>query len=260
MNKLLIVIDDQATGDYLQRTMVERGFHTAVVLGVQPMVEFCQIHSPDFTILDLDMPGNDVWGAVQYVKTIRDLANMPILGVSNDTSPMALQKAQDSGLSGMLPKQTDINTLISTVNQIMTASQPDNTTQPAAPAAASPATGGGEGSLNRLLNISAEVAEIADRLKARVGEFGDEGPELFEYITSSSGDIRDKLGTIAVSDLADKNLRHDFRNMIGSVTGFSELLLMEPDLSDDATQGFTRLREVSKDFVDILDEQKAAAA
>ena len=60
--------------------------------------------------------------------------------------------------------------------------------------------------------------------------------------------------------LQDKDLRHDFRNMIGSVTGFSELLLMEPTVTGEARTKFTRIREICRDFCDILDQQKAAAA
>ncbi len=56
-----------------------------------------------------------------------------------------------------------------------------------------------------------------------------------------------------------RKLRHDFRNMIGSVTGFAELILMESGLSLESTEGLTRLRRNSKEFVDILDLQKAEA-
>ena len=70
--------------------------------------------------------------------------------------------------------------------------------------------------------------------------------------------IRDS-NSVADFSLHDKELRHDFRNMIGSVTGFAELILMESGLSYESTQGLTRLRENSREFVDILDMQKAEA-
>ena len=47
--------------------------------------------------------------------------------------------------------------------------------------------------------------------------------------------------------------------MIGSVTGFAELILMEPGVSPAPAQGMTQLREWSKEFVNILDEQTAEA-
>jgi hypothetical protein len=47
--------------------------------------------------------------------------------------------------------------------------------------------------------------------------------------------------------------------MIGSVTGFAELIMMEPGISPDSTRGLGRLRERSREFVNVLDEQKAEA-
>ena len=101
--------------------------------------------------------------------------------------------------------------------------------------------------------------QVSASLKARIGEYGDDGPELFSYIVNSGHEIRKKLNGISDFSLHDKELRHDFRNMIGSVTGFSELILMEGGLSPESTAGLTRLRENSSEFVHILDQQRAGA-
>ena len=47
--------------------------------------------------------------------------------------------------------------------------------------------------------------------------------------------------------------------MIGSVTGFAELIMMEPSISATSSQGMARLRERSREFVEVLDQQKASA-
>ena len=247
MNKILIVVDDQATGTKFQDLLSQSGFYTAVVKGVGGMIGFCRIHTPDLIFLDVDIEDKSLWASVQAVRTYRDLANLPFLGVSNVGAPETLQKAQEYGFAGLIPKNIDSETLISSISSIMIETKQNRQSS-------------AYSSLERLIEISSEVDTVANSLKPKINEFGSDGPELFGYIENSSTDISDKLSTISEADLADKELRHDFRNMIGSVTGFSELILMESSLSPESKQGLTRLRECSKEFVELLDQQKAAAA
>ncbi|MDF1812704.1 MAG: response regulator [Verrucomicrobiales bacterium] len=246
MNKILIVVDDQSTGTRFQDLLSQSGFYTAVVKGVGGMIGFCRIHTPDLIFLDVDIQDQSLWASVQAVRTYRDLANLPFLGVSNVGAPETLQKAQEYGFAGLIPKSIDSETLISSITSIMLETKQNRQTS-------------GYSSLEKLIEISSEVDAVATSLRPKITEFGSDGPELFGYIENSSQDISNKLSSIAENDLADKELRHDFRNMIGSVTGFSELILMESELSDESRQGLTRLRECSKEFVELLDQQKAAS-
>lgn len=245
MKKILIVSPSEPTGSKFQQLLSESGFYTAGANGGRTMVEFCQQHSPDLIILDVDA-SDDIWFSVQAIRTIRDLGNLPVLGISKEGPRETLERAKEFGFCGLMPKDTDPETIINSIHTIMTEAQENNQ------AAMSPV------GLSRLREISAEVDTVATTLANNVPEFGADGPELFNYIRTSSQDIANKLGTISESDLADKELRHDFRNMIGSVTGFSELILMEPTLSPASQTGLTRLRECSKEFVELLDQQKAA--
>ena len=90
---------------------------------------------------------------------------------------------------------------------------------------------------------------------------------MFGYIEKGEQQISSELEKIAMQGsvaaqhaLYDKDLRHDFRNMIGSVTGFAELILMESGLNQQATAALTQIRQYSSEFVRLLDAQKAAAA
>src|SRR5690606_8625169 len=71
---------------------------------------------------------------------------------------------------------------------------------------------GSDPSLNRLRELGRDMVRIAERLRPRVAEYGEDGPELFGYIESSSAAIRGKLGGLSDYSLHDKELRHDFRN------------------------------------------------
>ena len=244
MNKILIVVPEPSGASFLQEKLSYAGFYTAIVGSAADMLDFCRQHSPDLCLIDLDMEEERLWHAIQGVKALGDLANLPFVGITNTGGGDTLKRAKDHAFGGLVPKDIAPETLIQTIKSILMESAQDQL-----PAAAS-------SSLNRLIELSTEVLAVAENLKGHVGEFGNEGPELFGYITTSGGDISKKLASISESDLTDKELRHDFRNLIGSVTGFSELILMEAGLSPDSHQGLTRLRECSREFVELLDRQK----
>ena len=247
MKKILIVAGDSSTGSQFQETLSLAGFYTAVVEGVRAMVDFCQQHDPDLCLIDLDIGGDDLWPSIQGLKSLRNLANLPLLGFSNARSSETFQKAKEHGFGGLIPKNSSPENFLNSVHYLAmeSAQNQETDTTPS--------------SLPRLLELSSEVATVTDRLKGNVGEFGAEGLELFGYIENSSVQISDKLASISETDLKDRELRHDFRNMIGSVTGFSELILMEPNLSVVSHKGLTRLRECSREFVELLDHQKEGA-
>lgn len=119
----------------------------------------------------------------------------------------------------------------------------------------------------RLRALTTEIIELTLQLAPHRDNYGEDGPELFGYIEGSGRDIDQKLNALIASGpkayreaLHDKEIRHDFRNMIGSVTGFSELILMEAAIPDHTRPSFTRIRECSRTFVELLDGQKEAAA
>ncbi|MEO0414081.1 MAG: hypothetical protein AAF226_03900, partial [Verrucomicrobiota bacterium] len=180
------------------------------------------------------------------VRAIRDLANVPIHGLIRDEDTDSRDLAEQFSFAGLHPFDPGLANLLEALSP-----NPTNQENPMTATAEDTA-------LNRLRELTGEVVSITSTLKPNLGEFGDDGGELFSYIEDSGAAIQDKLGEIAdQAALADHELRHDFRNMIGSVTGFSELILMEPSLSPSSQEGFNRLRANSKEFVQILDDQKS---
>ncbi|MDF1825325.1 MAG: hypothetical protein P1U68_11825 [Verrucomicrobiales bacterium] len=252
MNRVLIVAGERTTGERFQQALGESGYQTAVVWNPMQMVEFCRQHEPDFLIADLDLAEYGLWSAIQAVKGIGTLANIPLIGLSSTGNPQVLEKAKAAGFSMVFPSHEGTKGIIEALNIRSAAS-------------AEPAEGeiqdivSRDPSLNKLREIVRDIVSTTQRLKEFLGEYGEDGPELFGYIETSGVAIRKKLNSVEDFSLHDKELRHDFRNMIGSVTGFAELIMMEPGISQTSSQGMARLRERSREFVEVLDDQKASA-
>lgn len=252
MNRVLIVAGERQTGERYQQALGLEGFQTAVVWNPIQMVEFCRQHTPDFMVVDLDLAELGLWSAVQAVRGIGTLANVPFLGLASTANQQLFEKARAAGFIAVYPTHDSSRQIIEALRREIE--------RLSAPAEAEIVdVVGRDPSLNRLRELARDIVQTAAGLRHRVGEYGEDGPELFSYIENSGMAIRKKLNGVVDFSLHDKELRHDFRNMIGSVTGFAELILMESGLSYESTEGLTRLRRNSKEFVDILDLQKAEA-
>jgi CheY-like chemotaxis protein len=252
MNKVLIVAGERQTGERYQQALGLEGFQTAVVWNPIQMVEFCRQHSPDFMVVDLDLAELGLWSAVQAVRGIGTLANVPFFGLASAANPQLFDKARTAGFLSVFPTHDSSRLVIEALRREI-----ERVNAPAEAEVVDVI--GRDPSLNRLRELARDIVQTAASLRPRVVEYGEDGPELFGYIENSGIAIRKKLNGVADFSLHDKELRHDFRNMIGAVTGFAELILMEAGLSLESTEGLTRLRRNSKEFVDILDLQKAEA-
>jgi len=276
MKKVLIAAGNLNTGEDYQSALSRSGLQTALVWNPIQMVDFCGQNDPDVTVVDLDLAGSSMWSALQAIKGMGALANMPVVGISTAGDPTELSEAKQAGMAVVIAKEDGPESLIEALKEIMNQNEilPQmEFTSGDSPTADSPAEismserpkfeevelSSNPSSLAQLKALISEIQSTTENLKSNVPEFGDDGPELFGYIEGSGGDIMTKLDEIGETSLYDHELRHDFRNMIGSVTGFAELILMESGLTPESQKGLTRLRECSRDFVELLDQQKELA-
>ena len=252
MNRVLIVAGEHTIGERFQEELGRRGHQTAVVCNPMQMVEFCRQHIPDTIVIDLDLAEHGLWTSVQVVKGMGALANVPLLGLSSTDLPKSQEKAGAAGFSAVYPTHVGTQSVLAALEECMEKENGLEEEPQVEVISRDP-------SLNRLRELTRDVIATTVRLKVHMAEYGADGPELFGYIESAGIAICDKLSMVEDFSLHDKVLRHDFRNMVGSVTGFAELILMEPGISPAPAQGLTKLREWSKEFVNILDEQKAGS-
>lgn len=252
MNRVLIVAGERQTGERYQQSLGLEGFQTAVVGNPIQMVEFCRQHTPDFLVIDLELAELGLWSALQALREIVGLAQTPCVGIAKTADPVCFEKARSAGFLAIFPSQEGQAQVVETLHREVARAQQS-------PVDDLPDVEGRDPSLNRLREIARDIVQTTASLRSHVSEYGEDGPELFGYIESSGAAIRAKLNEVADFSLHDKELRHDFRNMIGSVTGFAELILMEEGLTPESTEGLRRLRQNSRDFVEVLDQQKAEA-
>lgn len=101
----VLVVDDEA----LLRAMMQDGLESAgheVVLADSGRIalEMARIDRPDCILLDIMMPEMDGYETCLALKADPDLAPIPVILVSATTDLRAVDRAEQVGASGILPK------------------------------------------------------------------------------------------------------------------------------------------------------------
>ncbi|MFT5465599.1 MAG: signal transduction histidine kinase [Verrucomicrobiales bacterium] len=123
--------------------------------------------------------------------------------------------------------------------------------------------------LHQLAGLTQQMQQHAALLPAHTAEFGD---EHIGYVVDTSANILGKIqnlmqsclntvasGSIAPNPMANKDVRHDMRNLIAVVKGFSELMQMDAAPDHPLYNTFSTLRTLSDQFVALLDDIKASS-
>ncbi len=269
MQRILIVDSDPESAENLTRGLESHGFRAARVDNFQEAFEIAVHHGPDLIVLGTSVNYPEGSPMVESLKNHPSVSAVPVVGYHAGG-----EVNFPSGYVQVLSKPVDVNEAATTVKTILASvgqgSQSHNLQSvPAGSAHGGAVSGGAEWHrvLADLQQMMGQIRVLVDNLRGKEAEFGEDGEESFGFVDHSSSMIMEKLARIKASaegksesPLHDKELRHDFRNMIGSVTGFSELILMENTVSGPSRGHFIRIREICTRFVNVLDDQKAEAA
>ena len=120
--------------------------------------------------------------------------------------------------------------------------------------------------LHQLTGLTQQMQQHSTVLPPFTADFG---AEHIGYVVDTSASILDKLqnimqsclsaGSPIANPLENKEIRHDMRNLIAVVKGFSELMQMDVDASHPAYATLATLRTLSDQFVEVLDQIKASS-
>ena len=121
--RVLVVDDDELnrciTADILSDLEPEQGLELDVDTAVDGLDALDLLHSRqyDCVVTDIIMPKLDGRGLAQTMR--KEELGIPVVGLTGCASRADIQSSLDSGMVACLPKPVDLNTLISTVRQVM---------------------------------------------------------------------------------------------------------------------------------------------
>ncbi len=256
MYRVLIADSDSVRACHLEADLLDFEIKAVSVVNGETAVAFCREYDLDLILLDLGM--NDARNAVRLLRECESTALIPIMGLGGIGDEMEWE-----GLCGMVDGQLNREELAQSLRRCIRGGETADEEGVETMLACQPSHGN---PLEGLLKLSKRIVELAVELKGSSSEFGQDGPEMFDFVNKSSDQMHQRLTEIALEDpseqerrLRDREVRHDFRNILASVRGFTDLILMEEGLPQNSVTGLKEICDCSNQFVEWLDAEKHAA-
>ncbi len=120
LGRVLIVDDDRATCDVIERHMKADGYAVMSVQNGSEGVQSARIWKPDLIALDINMPGKSGWEVLSELKSDERLASIPVVLISKDVEGCRLKSSYENAYC--LSKPIDWSLLNGILRQFTSAS------------------------------------------------------------------------------------------------------------------------------------------
>ncbi|MBI4536526.1 MAG: response regulator [candidate division NC10 bacterium] len=104
MAKILVVDDEALLRAIMQDGLEAAGHEVIVADSGRIALELAKVDRPDCILLDIMMPDMDGYETCAALKTDSDLAPVPVILVSATTDLRVVDRAEQVGAAGVLPK------------------------------------------------------------------------------------------------------------------------------------------------------------
>jgi len=120
MKKILVAEDDEFLRNAYRVKLMKEGFDVRLATDGREAIILIQSFHPDLLILDLMMPIFDGFTVLQKIKTIPEVANIPVIVASNLGQNEDIEKAKQLGATDFVIKSDlHIKDLIVKIKQII---------------------------------------------------------------------------------------------------------------------------------------------
>lgn len=277
MYRILIADADPLRACHLEVDLNDLGIKAVSVVSGEMAVAFCREYDLDLVLLDLSM--TDAWDAVRLLRQHDATATMPIVGISTSSGEVDAECAVSGSdelcgrLDGDLQRLDLAQALRNCLPGVQSRVSGDDERVVNEPVESKGAylnsaldDHAEQDNLQVLLALSDRILNLTESLKTSADQFGEDGPEMFDFVEKSSLQMHRRLNEIVAAQepdethLADREVRHDFRNILASVRGFTDLILMEEGIPETAIEGLREICFCSSQFVECLDAEKNTLA
>ena len=118
--KKLLVVDDKAENRQLLISMLSPlGFEIVLGEDGQQAIDLAQQTNPDCILTDVVMPNKSGFEAVQEIRNIPKLANIPIVAISASVTAREKQKSLEAGCNHFLPKPINEDKLQQVISKLL---------------------------------------------------------------------------------------------------------------------------------------------
>ncbi len=121
--KILLVEDNHHNMQIFSGVLTHYGFEVLEAGDGAQAVESAKKNVPDLILMDLSLPVLDGWTATQQIKSIPELAHIPIIALTAHAMSGDEERALEAGCDGYLSKPISPKKVVQAVEQALAASR-----------------------------------------------------------------------------------------------------------------------------------------
>ena len=112
MKRILLIEDDPALADMLNRRLVLHGYVVDAAPSAEEALLRARASVPDVILVDYSLPGMDGWELVRLLRAEPRFAKLPMFAVSAHSLPSDRARARAAGCTDFFGKPVDMEALL----------------------------------------------------------------------------------------------------------------------------------------------------
>lgn len=110
MPRILYIEDDTNNRNLVKRILMAEGMNVDEADNAVTGIEMALANPPDLILMDLNMPGMDGLTATAKIRTLPEIADLPIIALTANVMEGDKEGALDGGCDGYISKPIDVDT------------------------------------------------------------------------------------------------------------------------------------------------------
>ncbi len=120
--RTILIVDEAADHrDIIARLLRFSGYHVVEAAPSNALDHVCSGIRPDLILCSLSLPGQPAWETVRQLRTLPEIAAVPILGATVYTTLIKRSRAQAIGCVDYVDKPFDLDALIENIRALLSA-------------------------------------------------------------------------------------------------------------------------------------------
>ncbi len=259
MNRILLYETDSSEAVHLSQFLQSAGYAVATVTTARQATSFARDYEFELFLINLADPGETGYTTIAEIKCRPQPTDVGVIGFVPQASMRTA--AEEAGCDSILARPFNNEHVLRKVSELLEQSsksikfihQAMDTNTPS--------------SQTTFASLADSLCLGVEWLKGRLSELGEQGPIAIESMEDASSSLRVRLEADKVTpghhlpdSVRDRQVRHDFRNLLAAVNGFAQILLLEDYLPQDIEARLRVIKKESRDFCNMLDSIRESAA
>lgn len=259
MNRILIYETDSREAVHLSLFLQSAGYAVASVTTARQATSFAREYEFELFIINLTNPGETGYTTIAEIKCRPQTNDVAVIGLVPQANSRSA--AEEAGCDAVLVKPFNNEHVLRKISELLEQSSKSiKFVHPTMDAIPPP-------SQNSLATLADSLCIGVEWLKGRMPELGEQGPIAIESMEDAASSLRLRLEPAKVTpghhlpdSVRDRQIRHDFRNLLAAVNGFAEILLLEDYMPQDIEARLRTIKKESRDFCNMLNSIRESAA